>query len=508
MLISTTLKLSVLSIKPIAIEVCTLSILDEQELNSTGMTDFHYSTTHGKFMTKFRESVLSGKVEDLKKFKLDPSRGVKKNEELIPPPTLSDKIIPVNWGYHQNSTIKMTTDKLTGEKTLVNLSYVQKINTSYLAHDANFIPSGPPPLPPPDPILESLIVTLRAALEERPIWTRRAIMNHIPASSPGFYLLKPAIQYIGYQFRGGPWRDAIVKYGIDPRTDAKYRIYQTLFFKIVEETLVAEAGNRKPWHDTRSEYTRKTNRETQDRDSHIFDGTSISLDGKIWQVCDITDPLLVRLLKNPPLRDKCDVLADGWYCNGTWAKVRSVMRTKITAIRMGREVLDEEFKNTLAIPDVVVGRDRVTAPKPRLKPKKKAVVRENPRKNSEGESNKTVSRSSKVGSGQVPEGGKPEGSRKADVNRSNLGPEPTPDRAAMISGARMEDDEDRTPSGDVEDDLAGEQDDEDIEDYEDDEGDLDPDDDYDGDSEDGEGSPRDADDWGGYDEEIDAIETR
>ena len=304
-------------------------------------------------------------MESLRKFKLDHSRGVKENDELIPPPTFSDKTIPVNWGYHQNSTIKVTTDQTTGETILTNQSRAPKLNTYYVPFDTPTVPTSPPPLPAPDPILQSLLTELRHALSERPIWTRRAIMNRIPRNNPGIYLLKPAIQYIGYQFRGGPWRDAIVRYGIDPRSSPEYRIYQTLFFKIVDHKPAGSTAG-KPWHDKRSEYTRKAHPETLDPNSHVFDGTSVSLDGKIWQVCDITDPLLVRLLATPLLREKCDLHSDGWFCNGTWAKVRAIMRTKISAIRIGREMLEADFSQTLQLPDDVKDKTRVTAYMPNL----------------------------------------------------------------------------------------------------------------------------------------------
>jgi general transcription factor 3C polypeptide 5 (transcription factor C subunit 1) len=315
-------------------------------------------------------------VESLRKFKLDPSIGVKENDELIPPPTFSDKNIPINWGYHQNPNIKFSTDQQTGETILTNQSRAPKINTYYVPYDTPTVPTHPPALPPPDPILQSLLTDLRVALTERPVWTRRAILNRIPRSNPGIYLLKPAIQYVAYQFRGGPWRDAIVRYGIDPRSSPEYRIYQTLFFKIVEyppqpatsdkQQQQQQQLTRQPWHNKRSEYTRKAHPDTLGPNSHIFDGKGVSLDGKIWQVCDITDPLLARLLSTPVLRSTCDLHSDGWFCNGTWAKVRAVMRTKITAIRLGREMLESDFRQTLLMPDDVKDKARPTAWMPNL----------------------------------------------------------------------------------------------------------------------------------------------
>ena len=88
-------------------------------------------------------------------------------------------------------------------------------------------------------------------------------------------------------------------------------------------------------------------------DTHIFDGKSLSLDGKVWQVCDITDPTIISLAKTKHLREVCDPEIDGWYCNGTWAKIKTVMRAKITAIRAGVEVPESAFKSTLEVPDEV-----------------------------------------------------------------------------------------------------------------------------------------------------------
>jgi len=338
----------------------------EQTHRYRGLADFHYSTTRGNYMTKFRNTIMTGDLEKLKEYKLDPSRGPKPLTELIPPPIMTDHPLPFNWGYHQNPTIKITTDPRTGAKTLINNSAPAKLGTLYIAHDVAATPTGPPNPPPDDPVLLSLIHELQSALSERPIWTRRAILNRVSAS-PGIYLLKPAIQYVGYQFRGGPWRDAIIRYGVDPRTDPKYRFYQTLFFKIYDET---EKVPGQPWTDIRSEYTRRAQLTDVSLDSHIFDGKKLTLDGKIWQVCDITDPLIQRLASTPNLRSTCDLETDGWYCNGSWAKIKAVMRTKISAIRAGKLVPDSAFEVVLKIPDHVEEKaknGKVSVPMPDLK---------------------------------------------------------------------------------------------------------------------------------------------
>lgn len=314
-----------------------------------GLSDYHWSTSQQPFMQNFSDKVLSGNLEKLKEFELSPAMGVVKNTELIPPPTFTDHAIPFNWGYHQNPTIKIHIDPLTGEKKVFNYSTPTRLGTLYVPCDIAEAPKGPLQPPPSDPVMLALIKELMVALEERPIWTRRAITNRVSAH-PGIYLIKPAIQYVGYQFRGGPWRDAIIKYGVDPRTDSKYRFYQTLFFKIYDEQ---EKVPGQPWLDIRSEYTRRINNSNLPHDTHIFDGKKLSLDGKVWQVCDCTDPLIQQLASTKHLRDKCDVNIDGWYYNGTWAKIKAVMRAKITLIRAGKTVPDEVFKDSIAVPDEV-----------------------------------------------------------------------------------------------------------------------------------------------------------
>src|SRR6266516_3607859 len=139
--------------------------------------------------------------------------------------------------YHQNPAIKETLDEA-GNTVVINTQRVPKINTILLKYNHKSVPSGPEgdlvPINQLEPLLQSMIQEVNALLEERPIWTRRAITNRL--SRPlGNYPAKSAFQYCAYMFRSGPWRDSLIKFGVDPRSDPKYRIYQTLFFKVKSE---------------------------------------------------------------------------------------------------------------------------------------------------------------------------------------------------------------------------------------------------------------------------------
>jgi len=109
-------------------------------------------------------------------------------------------------------------------------------------------------------------------------------------------------QYVGYMFASGPWRDGIVRFGVDPRKDPECRKYQTMMFMLEKEP-----------KDNRSRYVRTkvdpavAAEAIKKKESHLFDGQTVSKDGKVWQVCDITDPFMKELLATTNLRKECDV---------------------------------------------------------------------------------------------------------------------------------------------------------------------------------------------------------
>jgi general transcription factor 3C polypeptide 5 (transcription factor C subunit 1) len=149
-------------------------------------------------------------------------------------------------------------------------------------------PSDVPPYERLDSLHKECVDALRELFEKRPIWTRRALYNNFPKRLQT--MVRFTMAHVAYMWRAGPWRDTCVAYGIDPRTDPKYRKYQSVFFQI--ET-----------HKSRMSYQTG---HTQDK-SHIFDGQHLIRDGRCFQLCDVTDPLLQQLIDTPNLRKSCDV---------------------------------------------------------------------------------------------------------------------------------------------------------------------------------------------------------
>ncbi|UNI19661.1 tau 95 subunit of transcription factor TFIIIC, variant 2 [Purpureocillium takamizusanense] len=281
-------------------------------------------------------------VQNLKNFTFDPGMDLGPNVDILPPPIFTHMSLPFNYYYSQNPYVRTTEDGNT-----INTTAVKQIGYFISADDP--APTGPQQ--PPD-VTDSRTMEIIAQLEEafqyRPVWTRRSLLNHMAGKLRNWNELKKYLNYTAYQFKGGPWRDGVVPYGIDPRTDPKYRIYQTLMFKLSKKKLPSQDQT---WQSLRrSQGSFNKDYAVDQAQSHTFDGESYHTDGKVWQVCDISDPLLKELLDNAEVRPTWDINS-GWYHGGLWAKVKAIMKTKLVAIRFGRQLTRSDFAPTLECGD-------------------------------------------------------------------------------------------------------------------------------------------------------------
>ena len=284
----------------------------------------------------------------------------------MPPPLFSNETLPFNWVYQQNSHLMTSVNESTGEITLVNTQKSRKSALQYLPSDIKTIPSISPHPPPKDEAVRIVLARVTEALEERPIWTRRALGNRIGHEKFPIAIIK-ALHHAVYQFKKGPFRDTLIKYGVDPRTDSKYRKYQTLFFKLIEE----DEGALKQWKDSRTALPLERNIIRTDTTTHMFDGKTFASDGKVWQLCDITDPILRHVIDNAQLRDHCDTQRDGYFSNGAMAKIQAIMRMMLIAIRARVPVSNLDFQATVDFPDVVEnnkkGSNKISVPLPEIR---------------------------------------------------------------------------------------------------------------------------------------------
>ncbi|OXU20449.1 hypothetical protein TSAR_014419 [Trichomalopsis sarcophagae] len=70
---------------------------------------------------------------------------------------------------------------------------------------------------------------MRKVFEERPIWSKTALMYVTKFSNEHLKVLLPSV---AYYFMTGPWRITWVRLGYDPRKDPEARIYQTLDYRL------------------------------------------------------------------------------------------------------------------------------------------------------------------------------------------------------------------------------------------------------------------------------------
>ncbi|KAK1145097.1 tau 95 subunit of transcription factor TFIIIC [Aspergillus melleus] len=335
-----------------------------------GMPDFVYSTARSEFSNRFREKILSFDYDKMREWDLDMTKGVISNVDIIPPPSFSHGDVPFGYIYHQNPTVRQSVDT-SGNVTTVNTQTASKIMTFLVPYDIPTVPSAPrdtlPAISTLDRALQETISTVQSLFQDRPAWTRRGLRNNI-TSSEQRYLLRYAVPYVGYIFRSGPWRDAIIKFGHDPRSSPDYRHYQTVMFRIIprEPELARDGG-----HGRRHTFARPNDSfasgSTVDPiipDSHIFTGTlPLHIDGRIWMLCDVADPLVKSILfpessicSSPPenfLRQTCDPVTDGWFGNGTLAKAKAIMRNKVLSLLDNTVPEDADFAKILQFPDHV-----------------------------------------------------------------------------------------------------------------------------------------------------------
>jgi general transcription factor 3C polypeptide 5 (transcription factor C subunit 1) len=200
-----------------------------------------------------------------------------------------------------------------GNMEMRNESKTRKTYTPMLTFDARTVPSEPPEAAPKyeelTSDLQEVVGELRKCFEQRPIWTRRALTNTINRNE-WRHLYKYCYEHVGYMFRSGPWREAVVKLGVDPRADPRYRVYQTMMFQLEDNTKATQMSPKyKPTvrGGARERKVDSTTASSLPKISHIFDGKSVVLDGRVWQVCDITEPLLKDLLSTSMVRRICHV---------------------------------------------------------------------------------------------------------------------------------------------------------------------------------------------------------
>ncbi|EMR10211.1 hypothetical protein PNEG_01484 [Pneumocystis murina B123] len=292
--------------------------------------DFQYNTHASPFIKMWNRSIVPLEFESLNHFSISlEEKDDPQNLDLPVPSVFSRTKIPHNYWYRQNpSLIKVQQDS---KPKLVNKSKAPRIWSISVPWETETVPAEPHVKLPniPEQNIQNILNLLKVLFEERPIWTRRAITYKVNKKDPGMSAyLKYALAYVAYHWRSGPWRDTYVKYGVDPRTDQKYRFFQTVSFTYrPSENL---------------DNTNLSPQEKEESNSPIFTGQTLYQQTRIFQILDITDCLLIQLLEKIPLRTKAN-FKNGWFKSTLFDKFKHIMKQKFKALSEGRIASDLEF---------------------------------------------------------------------------------------------------------------------------------------------------------------------
>ncbi|KAJ5966850.1 Transcription factor IIIC subunit 5 [Penicillium viridicatum] len=196
-----------------------------------------------------------------------------------------------------------------------------------------------------DDSLEATVHEIQQLLERRPVITVRVLLDWI--SSTSRMDIERALPLCGYMFEDGPWKKTLIKFGVDPRAGPEFRHYQTVTFEMSFNPIV-EPGEH-DWEKS-GELAFPQLLKGDDNVPHVFGGRKLVPDDNSWQVCDISDVLLQGIVATSDVKSAA-TLNDGFFWNGTMAKLEVIMRDKLVCIRDGGTPNDEDYACLLSFPD-------------------------------------------------------------------------------------------------------------------------------------------------------------
>jgi len=175
-------------------------------------------------------------------------------------------------------------------------------------------PGPAPESPAPGEAEEALVGRLRELFERRPVWQRSALDENLePGEKVAPWKVSAAIRQVAFFFLDGPWRNAYVRFGFDPRKEPEARIFQMLDFRDPFFRTGAAAGGEVDCHFR----VPPVNRSQQ------------------YQLCDIDDSAIQSLLKGSKAQPVCTDSA-GWLTVDQLDSIRNQLKVKSEAMRRGR----------------------------------------------------------------------------------------------------------------------------------------------------------------------------
>ncbi|CAA9962982.1 Transcription factor tfiiic complex a box associated protein [Pyrenophora teres f. maculata] len=325
-------------------KVALAGVVDETH-RFRNMPDMQYNASHNDIMVALRDHALSKRYHLLKSYNVNTAAGADLTKSVGPSPEFLQMPIAFNYRFQQNANVKYTnTGVVNVQRSLAYNAY------TIIKPTDEHVPTGPRPDLPAEsdltPYMQALIANIRTLLLHRPIVTRQLLYNRLGWDKRT--KLRQAAIYCGFFFESGPWREALVRWGVDPRKDPEYRRYQTVSFQSYVKSGTSKHRTAFDQHVIKLAKMSPEELETE----HTFDGVNVSQTGNLFQFCDITDPLIAKILATNDIRTTCAPTFQGWYHAGTWAKATVILKDKMNTIIGGEQPDDSIYQRILEWPEL------------------------------------------------------------------------------------------------------------------------------------------------------------
>ncbi|GAA5804473.1 hypothetical protein HPULCUR_009968 [Helicostylum pulchrum] len=296
-------------------------------LRFRNLADFQYLVPKEDKVYQLKEALSKGNVQHIIDYRVDENDGIE-NLRSIPPPmfTLTEGVL--SYGYRQNAPVlRVRVKQPDGSFKIKLLNRSRSVDNAITAvryHEENMPTKSWHNLSKLTDAKEKVIAKeLERMFEERPICSRSAIVARLPLESN--VNIRRGLARYSYTFTNGPWQNCWVKYGIDPRTDPKYRKYQVIDIRkhfTVKDRLSLSIHKK----------TSEDSKDTRSKTQFIFDGVTVPGASSSYQLCDITDPDLVRLMENPKYIKPKANKESGYYYKCVFKRIRHVLRIKYESL--------------------------------------------------------------------------------------------------------------------------------------------------------------------------------
>ncbi|KIY72961.1 hypothetical protein CYLTODRAFT_366742 [Cylindrobasidium torrendii FP15055 ss-10] len=277
---------------------------------------------------------------------------VKSNLRLFPPPIFSRQHIPQHYNFKANSAsiVSSVVDEETGEEKtrLINRMRWKGYGPATISFADSTLPSKPPPNVEAarSQVDATLLKKLGEHFKQRPVWTRTSLFNQFPPQEAReIHNSKLILPLVCYVFQDGPWRDTLVRFNYDPRSEPEARLYQRLYFRNANHPISRPSVTTR--RQDRTAYNVLLDPSNERRMSHVFDGQTLSKETAAFQLVDIHDPMLKTMIEDPAaLRETCDE-RDGWYTTYSYERIKAVLRHKFFSLLQGHIAPNEECERLL-----------------------------------------------------------------------------------------------------------------------------------------------------------------